>query len=109
MYIFSSLNPLSGVQRIIGIPDFKNSKKSEKLLDGKYPDSYYIILVKKNKVVYENKYYPSQSLIFLFTDNFFEVKKMGIFDGDSCETSGYMNVNPVFKVVKTDDDSYRLE
>lgn len=109
MYIFSALNPLSGVQRIIGIPDYRNSKNPERLLDGTYPDTYYIILIKKNKVVYENKYYPSQNLIFLFSDNFIEVKKMGIFDGDSCEASGYMNIYPIFKVVKKEDNSYILE
>jgi len=108
MYIFSALNPISGVQRIIGISDYKNKKKPEGLLDGTYPDSYYIVLIKKNKVVYEKKYYPSQNLTFLFPDNFIEVKKMGIFDGDSCETFGYMNINPIFKVIKTEDNSYIL-
>ena len=108
MYIFSSLIPVSGVQRIIGTSDFSNSSKSENALLGRDSDMKFIFLKKNGKVVFEDKCYSS-SLLNLSSDNFTEVKGMGFFDGDSCEVSGYMNVNPIFKVVKTVDNSCRLE
>ncbi|PKP20680.1 MAG: hypothetical protein CVU04_03390 [Bacteroidetes bacterium HGW-Bacteroidetes-20] len=108
MYIFYSLIPTSGVQRIIGTSDFKNSNKSENALLGKDSDIYFIFLKKDGKVVYEDKYHSS-SLIYLSSDNFVEVKGMGFFDGDSVQVSGEMNTNPIFQVVKANDNSYRLE
>jgi hypothetical protein len=107
MYIFSSLIPISGVQRIIGTSDFKNSNKSADALLGTDSDMKFIFLKKDGKVVYEDKYFSS-SLLYLSSDNFIEVKGMGFFDGDSCETFGYMNINPIFKVIKTEDNSYIL-
>lgn len=54
MYVFNSLIPLTGVQNIIGINDYGKCKNPEITLIGYDSEMCRIVLVKNNKVVYED-------------------------------------------------------
>ena len=109
MYVFNSLIPLTGVQNILGINDYGKCKNPEITLMGKDSEMCRIILVKKNKVVYEDEYYYNQYNTKLVYQDFSIVNGQGVFDGDNVVVSGYMCTDYIFKVTKTIDKCYLIE
>lgn len=106
MYVFNSLTPLTGVQNIIGINDYGKCENPEKTLIGHDSEMCRIILVKDNKVVYEDEYhYNDYNTKFSYYD-FSIVNGQGIFDGSPIRVSGYICTDYVFKVRKTRDKHY---
>ena len=90
MYVFNSLIPLTGVQNIIGINDYGKCKNPEITLIGYDSEMCRIILVKNNKVVYEDEYhYNDYNTKFSYHD-FSIVNGQGIFDGSPNRVSGYI-------------------
>ncbi len=109
MYVFESLTPLTGVQNILGIQDYGKCKNPEKTLIGHDSEMCRIVLVKNNKVIYEDEYLYNHYSTKLSYRNFNIVKGQGIFDGSPIEVSGYMCVNYIFRVTKTSDQYYLVE
>lgn len=103
MYVFNSLIPLTGVQNILGIKDYNKSNNSETTLMGKDSEMSIIILVKNNKIVFEDEYYYNNYNIKLSYENFIIVNGKGIFDGNTIDVTGYKCINPIFNVIKNND------
>lgn len=106
MYVFNSLIPLTGVRNILGIKDYEKCKNPEITLIGHDSEMCRIVLLKNNKVVYEDEYYYDHYNTKLSYHNFSIVKGQGIFDGSLVEVSGYMCTNHLFRVIKTSNNYY---
>jgi len=77
MFFFNSLIPLTGVQNILGIKDYGKNKNPEITLIGKDSEMCKIILVKNNKVVFEDEYYYDYYNTKIFYQDFSIVNGQG--------------------------------
>lgn len=106
MYVFNSMVPLTGAQSIIGIKDYGKYQNPETILIGNDSETCRIILVKNNKVVYEDEYHYNQYNTKISYQDFCIVKGQGIFDGNSVEVCGYVSTKHMFRVTKINNILY---
>lgn len=109
MYVFNSLIPLTGVQNIIGINDYGKCKNPEITLIGYDSEMCRIVLVKNNKVVYEDEYHYNDYNTKISYHDFSIVNGQGIFNGSPIKVSGYICIDYIFRVIKTSDKHYIVE
>lgn len=100
MFVFDSFTPITGVKRIIGIPDYGYSDNPETALICSDSEMCKIILVKNKKVVYDDEYYFNDYYVKIDYHGFDTVINEGIFDGEKIKTIGYINTDPVLRVNK---------
>jgi len=103
LYIFNEATPLTGVQNILGINDYGKSKNPEQTLIVYGFNMRKIILLKNNKVVYEDEYHTRGYNTTLYHYGFTVVTRTGVFDGSPIEVEGYMYANHIFKVEREKD------
>ena len=109
MYVFNSLIPLTGIQNIIGIKDYGKCKNPEMTLIGHDSETCRIILVKNNKVVYDDEYNFNDYNTKISFRDFSIVYGEGLFDGSIVKVSGYIYLDQIFMVTKKSDGQYLLE
>lgn len=95
MYIFREYTPLTVIQDILDMKDYKQSshQNTELLVQ---EGSYKIILLKNHKIVHEDDF-KFQKIIF---QNGTIIEGTGIFDGNSIKDYAFLYISPFFKVIK---------
>ena len=109
MYVFHSLIPLNGVQNIIGIKTYGDAEDPYTALIGSDSEMCRVILIKNNKVVYEDEYYYSHYKLQVLFETFYEVNGYGIFDGNLAPVHGYMCTKHHFTVSRVSDEKYIMK
>ena len=108
MYVFRSLIPLNGVQNIIGIKTYGDAEDPYTALIGSDSEMCRVILIKNNKVVYEDEYYYSHYKLQVLFETFYKVNGCGVFDGNPAPVEGYMCTKHHFTVSRVSDDEYTM-
>ena len=109
IYVFYSLTPLNGIQNIIGIKTYGDAEDPYTALIGSDSEMCRVILIKNNKVVYEDEYYYSHYKLQVLFETFYEVNGCGIFDGNLAPVHGYMCTKHHFTVSRVSDDKYMMK
>lgn len=100
MFVFDSFTPLTGVRKIIGIPDYGNYEAPENVLVCADSEKCKLILIKKGKVVLDDEYcYNDYNTKILYHD-FDSVIVNGTFDGDELKVKGYIYKEPKLKLIR---------
>ena len=109
IYVFYSLTPLNGIQNIIGIKTYGDAEDPYTALIGSDSEMCRVILIKNNKVVYEDEYYYSHYKLQVLFETFYEVNGCGIFDGNLAPVHGYMCTKHHFTVSRVLDEKYIMK
>lgn len=100
MYFFDPFTPLTGVRKIIGIPDYGDYENPENVLICGDSEKCKLILVKKGKVVLDDEYYFNDYITRILYHDFDSIIVNGTFDGEELRVKGYINKAPKLKLVK---------
>lgn len=106
LFIVESLTPLSCVRNMISIPSYRNRETSDNSLIGTDSEKYFIILVKGEKVVYEEEFDYYNSKVYFNLETFKRKEGICVFDNEDVKSACYYESGSFFVVRKINDYYY---